>query len=146
MSVLSNLKLVDVKKPRNMPAIVVRRNKLSSRLWEQIQLAKSQLEGTQFVVTKFRSVKDRETGLVKQVEVPKRIKPWWFQSDEGKVCFSVRYGSWTIDLAKGKPSVEVESGEELVKALTTIKIAVEAGELDSQIEIASAKLRSGFGK
>jgi hypothetical protein len=146
MSVLSNLKLVDVKKPRNMPAIVVRRNKLSSKLWEQIQLAKSQLEGTQFVVTKFRSVKDRETGLVKQVEVPKRIKPWWFQSDEGKVCFSVRYGSWTIDLAKGKPSVEVESGEELVKALTTIKIAVEAGELDAQIEIASAKLRSGFGK
>lgn len=146
MSVLSNLKLVDVKKPRNMPAIVVRRNKLSSRLWEQIQLAKSQLEGTQFVVTKFRSVKDRETGLVKQVEVPKRIKPWWFQSNEGKVCFSVRYGSWTIDLAKGKPSVEVESGEELVKALTTIKIAVEAGELDTQIEIASAKLRSGFGK
>ena len=146
MSVLSNLKLVAVKKPRNMPAIVVRRNKLSSKLWEQIQLAKSQLEGTQFVVTKFKSVKDRETGLLKQVEVPKRIKPWWFQSDEGKVCFSVRYGSWTIDLAKGKPSVEVESGEELVKALTTIKIAVEAGELDSQIEIASAKLRSGFGK
>ena len=146
MSVLSNLKLVDVKKPRNMPLIVIRRNKLSSKLWEQIQLAKSQLEGTQFVVTKFRSVKDRETGLVKQVEVPKRIKPWWFQSNEGKVCFSVRYGSWTIDLAKGKPSVEVESGEELVKALTTIKIAVEAGELDTQIEIASAKLRSGFGK
>ena len=146
MSILSNLKLVAVKKPRNMPAIVVRRNKLSSRLWEQIQLAKSQLEGTQFVVTKFRSVKDRETGLVKQVEVPKRIKPWWFQSNEGKVCFSVRYGSWTIDLANGKSSVEVESGEELVKALTTIKIAVEAGELDSQIEIASAKLRSGFGK
>jgi hypothetical protein len=146
MSVLSNLKLVDVKKPRNMPAIVIRRNKLSSKLWEQIQLAKSQLEGTQFVVTKFRSVKDRETGIIKQLEVPKRIKPWWFQSDEGKVCFSVRYGSWTIDLAKGKPSVEVESGEELVKALTTIKIAVEAGELDAQIEIASAKLRSGFGK
>ena len=146
MSILSNLKLVDVKKPRNMPAIVVRRNKLSSKLWEQIQLAKSQLEGTQFVVTKFRSVKDRETGIIKQVEVPKRIKPWWFQSDEGKVCFSVRYGSWTIDLAKGKPSVEVESGEALVKALETIKIAVEAGELDAQIEIASAKLRSGFGK
>lgn len=146
MSVLSNLKLVDIKKPRNIPAIVVRRNKLSSKLWEQIQLAKNQLEGTPFVVTKFRSVKDRETGLIKQVEVPKRIKPWWFQSDEGKVCFSVRYGSWTIDLAKGKSSVEVESGEALVKALETIKIAVEAGDLDSQIEIASTKLRSGFGK
>ncbi len=144
MSVLSRLKLVDVKKPCNMPAIVIRRNKLSSKLWEQIQLAKSQLEGTQFVVTKFRSIKDRETGIIKQVEVPKRIKPWWFQSDEGKVCFSVRYGSWTIDLAKGKPSVEVESGEALVKALETIKIAVEAGELDQQIEAASSGLRTRF--
>ena len=144
MSVLSNLKLVAVKKPRNMPAIVVRRNKLSSRLWEQIQLAKSQLEGTQFVVTKFRSVKDRETGIIKQVEVPKRIKPWWFQSDEGKVCVSVKYGSWTLELAKGKPSVEVASGEALIKALESIKAAVEAGELDQQIESASSSLRSGF--
>ena len=138
--------IVDVKKPRNMPVIVVRRNKLSSKLWEQIQLAKSQLEGTQFVVTKFRSVKDRETGLRKQVEVPKRIKPWWFQSEEGRVCVSVKYGSWTLELAKGKSSVEVESADELVKALESIKTAVEAGELDAQIEIASAKLRSGFGK
>jgi hypothetical protein len=144
MSQLSHLKLVAVKKPRNMPVIVVRRNKLSSKLWEQIQLAKSQLEGTPFVVMKYKTVKDRETGLRKQVEVPKRIKPWWFQSDEGKVCFSVRYGSWTIDLAKGKPSVEVESGEELVKALESIKTAVEAGELDQQIDAASAGLRSGF--
>ena len=145
-ALLQSLKVTAAKKTVSNNPQVLRRMKLARKLWEQIQLAKSQLEGTQFVVTKFRSVKDRETGIIKQVEVPKRIKPWWFQSDEGKVCFSVRYGSWTIDLAKGKPSVEVESGEALVKALETIKIAVEAGELDTQIEIASASLRSGFGK
>jgi hypothetical protein len=109
-------------------------------------LAKSQLDGKPFVVMKYKSVKDKETGLRKQVEVPKRIKPWWFQSDEGKVCVSVRYGSWIIELAKGKPSVEVGSGEDLIKALESIKAAVEAGELDEQIETASAKLRSGFGR
>ena len=144
MSQLSHLKLVAVKKPRSMPAIVIRRNKLGSKLWEQIQLAKSQLEGTPFVVMKYKTVKDRETGLRKQVEVPKRIKPWWFQSNEGKVCVSVRYGSWTLELAKGKPSIEVASGEALIKALESIKAAVEAGELDEQIETASAGLRSGF--
>ena len=144
MSVLSNLKLVDVKKPRNMPVIVVRRNKLSSKLWEQIQLAKSQVDGTPFVVTKYKSMIDRETGLRKQVEIPKRIKPWWFQSEQGKVCVSVKYGSWTIELAKGKPSVEVASAQDLIKTLETIKSAVEAGELDTQIETASASLRSGF--
>ena len=144
MSTLSTLKLVAVKKPSHMPAIVIRRNKLSSKLWEQIQLAKSQLEGTPFVVMKYRSMVDRETGLRKQVELPKRIKPWWFQSEQGKVCVSVRYGSWTIELAKGKPSVEVASAQDLIKTLETIKSAVEAGELDVQIETASASLRSGF--
>ena len=146
MSALNSLKLVAVKKPRNMPAIVIRRNKLSSKLWEQINLAQSQMDGKPFVVMKYRSIKDPETGLRKQVEVPKRIKPWWFQSEQGKVCVSVKYGSWTIELAKGKPSVEVATGEELVKALTAIKQAVEAGELDQQIEIASSSLRSGFKK
>jgi hypothetical protein len=95
---------------------------------------------------KFRSVKDFDTGLRKQVEIPKRIKAWWFVAETGKVCFSVKYGSKTLELAKGKPSVQVESAEDLVKALTAIKSAVEAGELDSQIEDASNTLRKGFSK
>ena len=144
MSTLSNLKLVATKKPTNIPAIQVRRNKLSSKLWEQIQLAKSQIDGKPFVVTKFRSFTDKETGIRKQLEVPKRLKPWWFVSESGKVCFSVKYGSWTLELAKGKPSIEVSNAEELVNALIAVKEAVEAGELDSQIQTASASLRSGF--
>jgi hypothetical protein len=144
MSALTALKLVALKKPVHQPAIVIRRNKLSSRLWEQIQLAKGQMSGTPFVLMKFRSIKDKETGVRKQVEVPKRIKPWWFQTEEGKVCVSIRYGSWIIELAKGKPSIQVDSGDDLVKALETVKIAVEAGDLDSQIELASSSLGSGF--
>jgi hypothetical protein len=146
MSTLTSLKLVTSKKPTHLPVIVLRRNKLSSKLWEQIQLAKSQLDNKPFVVMKYKKVVDRETGLRKQVEVPKRIKPWWYVADTGKVCVSVKYGSWTIELAKGKPSVEVSSGDDLVKALEAIKQAVEAGELDAQIEAASASLRSGFKK
>jgi hypothetical protein len=144
MSTLSTLKLVAVKKPRNMPAVVIRRNKLAAKLWEQINLAQSQLDGKPFVVMKYRSIKDSATGLRKQIEVPKRIQPWWFQSEAGKVCVAVKYGSCTIELAKGKPSVEVASAEDLVKTLTAIKSAVEAGELDAQIETASGALRAGF--
>lgn len=144
MSALGTLKLVAAKKPQQMPTIQLRRNKLSNKLWEQIELAKSEITGRPFVVTRFRSVKDRETGLRKQVEMPKRLRPWWFVTENGKVCVSIRYGSWTLELAKGKPSVEVGSPDELVVALETIKQAVEAGELDAQIEIASAGLKSGF--
>jgi hypothetical protein len=146
MSTLSTLKLVATKKPQQMPTIQLRRNKLSAKLWEQIQLARSQINGQPFVITRFRSVKDRDTGLRKQVEMPKRIRPWWFVTENGKVCVSIRYGSWTLELAKGKPSVEVASADELVVALETIKRAVEAGELDTQIETASAGLKSGFKK
>jgi hypothetical protein len=146
MSTLSTLKLVATKKPQQMPTIQLRRNKLSIKLWEQIQLARSQINGQPFVVTRFRSVKDRDTGLRKQVEMPKRIRPWWFVTENGKVCVSIRYGSWTLELAKGKHSVEVASADELVIALETIKRAVEAGELDTQIETASAGLKSGFKK
>ena len=146
MSALNSLKLVALKKPTHQPAIVIRRNKLSSHLWEQIQLAKGQISGTPFVLMKFRSIKDAHTGVRKQVEVPKRIKPWWFQTEEGKVCVAIKYGRWTIELAKGKPSIQVDSAEDLIKALEAVKVAVEAGELDTQIDIASAKLRSGFRK
>ena len=146
MSTLNSLKLVAVKKPRNMPAIVIRRNKLSSKLWEQINLAQSQMDGKPFVVMKYRSVKDPETGLRKQVEVPKRIKPWWFQTEEGKVCVSIRYGSWIIELAKGKPSIELSNKDELISTLELVKKAVEAGELDQQIDHASGALRSNFKK
>ena len=146
MSTLSTLKLVAAKKPQHLPAIQLRRNKLSNKLWEQIELAKSQAEGHPFVVTRFRSIVDKESGLRKQVEMPKRIRPWWFVTDAGKVCVSIRYGSWTIELAKGKPSIEISSPDDLVLTLETIKKAVELGELDAQIEIASASLKSGFKK
>ena len=146
MSALESLKLTTAKKPAHIPAIVFRRNKLSSKLWEQIQLAKSQIEGTPFVVTKFKSIKDKETGLRKQVEIPKRIREWWFRNEAGKVCVSVRYGTKVIELAKGKHSVEVENAQALVKALETIKSAVEQGELDAQIESASGALKLGFKK
>jgi hypothetical protein len=129
-----------------MPAIQVRRNKLSTKLWEQIQLAKSQVSGEPFQVTRFRSIRDQATGLKKQVEMPKRVRPWWFISEEGKVCLNIRYGSRTLEIAKGKPSVEVDNPNALIKALEVIKNAVEIGELDQQIEEASTHLRSRFGR
>jgi hypothetical protein len=141
---LSALKLVEDKKPTHTPLIEIRRRKLSSKLWEQIQLARSQMEGKPLTITKFRSFTDKQTGLRKQIEMPKRIRPWWFVTDSGKVCISIRYGSLVIELAKGKHSIEVASADELISTLEKVKTAVEAGELDVQIESASMNLRDGF--
>jgi hypothetical protein len=144
MSALISLKLVATKKPANISPIVIRRNKLSAKLWDQIQLAQSQAAGQHFQPTRLRTVRDVETGLNKTIEVPKRIKPWWWASETGKVCVAVRYGSKVLELTKGKAAIEVTDAQDLIRALEAVKVAVLAGELDAQIEAASGALRSGF--
>ena len=144
MSALNGLKLVAAKRPQNVAPIVQRRNKLSNQLWEQIELAKCLAEGKTYAPTRLRTVKDKLTGERKTVEAVKRVKQWWFVADNGKVCLQVRYGTRVIELAKGKNSVEVGSGEELQAVLKAVKTAVEAGELDVQIDAASAAVRGRF--
>lgn len=146
MATLTSLKLSAAIKPTHMPAVQLRRSKLAKRLWEQTELAKAQQTGTQFTITKFRTVVENDTGLRKQVEVNKRIKQWWFTTDSGKLALSVRYGARLLELAKGKFAVELASEKELVPTLEVIKEAVLAGELDAAMEVASAKLRNGFEK
>ena len=146
MATLATLKLSTAVKPTHMPAVQVRRNKMSRRLWEQIQLARAQQSGTEFAPIKLRSYVDKETGFRRQVESTKRVKQWWFTADNGKLAMNVRYGAKIIELAKGKSSIEIGSTDQLVHTLELIKQAVEAGELDAQIEAAAIKLREGFCK
>jgi hypothetical protein len=82
--------------------------------------------------------------MIKTLEVPRRVKPWWWISESGKVCVSIRYGSKVLELSKGKAAVEVANPDELASTLEAVRRAVEAGELDAQIEAASGALRSGF--
>ena len=117
---------------------------MSKRIWEQIQLATAQANGSQFAPVKFRTFTDAETGLRRQVEVPKRVKAWWFTADNGKTAISVRYGARVLELAKGKFAVEVSAPAELVPTLEIIKAAVEAGELDTQMEAVASRVLTGF--
>ncbi len=146
MSTLSQLKLVTAVKPHHMPDVVKRRYKLSSKLWEQIQLAKSLFLNQPFDLKKVKTVKNAETGQSETVSVPKTIRPWWFNADNGSICFSIKYGAKVVELAKGKPSIQVDSGLDLISTLELVKQAIEEGELDSQIEQVSGALRSNFKK
>lgn len=146
MSILSTLKFVNAKRPTQMSPMQIRRNKLGSKIGEQIQLANALANGTTYQPKRIKTVRDNETGMTRTVEMPKRIKQWWWTADNGKVCLSIRYGAKLLELAKGKMACEVASGKELVAALEAIKTAVEQGELDTQIEAASGALKAGFKK
>ncbi|OWY33955.1 DUF6641 family protein [Herbaspirillum aquaticum] len=144
MIILNNLKLVATKRPDGFPPIVQRRNRLIAKIWEQTQLAKAQQESKTFAPAVIRSVKDVETGERKNVETPKRIKPWWWTAENGKLCLNVKYGSKVLELAKGKTTIEIGTLSDLVPTLDVLKAAVTAGELDAQLDAMSNTLRSGF--
>jgi Family of unknown function (DUF6641) len=143
---LANLKLTAAKRPAQLPPVAQRRNKLVKRLNEQIELAKAQQDGRTYAPTRLRSVKNAETGEKTTVESAKRIKPWWFVAENGKVCVSLQYGAKRIELAKGKSAAEVGNAAELIAALETLKAAVTGGELDAQIEAVAGAVKAGFKK
>ena len=143
MGNLDTLKLTDATRPKNQPPVIERRNKLSKKLWEQMELAKARNAGTNFTVKRFRTIKDLE-GNVRSVERDKRIKPWWFTSNSGTLCVQVFYGSKTLELASGKTAIEARDLAHVVEILGLIKHEVEIGTLDHAIEAASHLLRSRF--
>lgn len=144
---LAALKFVTQKRPTQIPAVQVRRNKLVNKLHEQIQLVTAKKDGQTFAPMHFRSVHNRDTGEIKRIEVPKRIRPWFFTSDNGKICLQIKYGSKVIDISgKNKPTIELASTDDLVKTLELIKTATLAGELDAMLESAGLTLRDGFIK
>ena len=146
MSVLASLKLVSAKRPAALAPIQIRRNKVVVNLSEQIALAKALKDGTTFAPTRLRRVKDEQSGEIRSVEGAKRVRQWWFVADSGKVVIQLHYGSKAIDFAKGKNSVEVSNGAELIAVMETLKTAVETGELDQQISSAADAVRARFGK
>lgn len=145
MATLASLKLSAAQKATSVTGAQVRRNKMLKALGEQIAIAKAMQAGAPPVITKLRSVTS-ETGERTLVESNKRVKQWWFATDNGKLAINIRYGARVVELARGKFAIEVASEKELVPTLEAVKTIAANGELDAAIEAASIKLREGFGK
>jgi hypothetical protein len=147
MSALASLKLIAAKKPAQLSPVVQRRNKIIFRLKQQILLATALAEGKTYAPTKLKKVKNAETGETTTVETAKRIKEWWFVTDTGKLCVNLRYGAKVVELgAKGKTAVELADAADLVPTLQALSAAVDGGELDTQLEAVSSKVKAAFKK
>lgn len=145
MSFIAKLKLISSKRERNLSPIVMRRQKLAQKIEEQLQLAQAQKEGRLYAPKRIKNVTN-EAGERVSVETVKRIKEWYWTTPNNKINLSVRYGSKTLELSKGKNAIELSTGDELLATLASLKEAVIAGELDEAINLASEKLRAGFNK
>lgn len=147
MSILSNLKFIVSKKKQGISPVIQRRSKLSNKIAEQIQLAQAQKDGRTYAPSRLKTYVNKQTGERKTVETLKRVREWWHTSESGKINLICKYGSKPILFdAKGKNAIEVSNGEELLSALESLKLAIEQGEMDTQIEAASAAVRARFTK
>ena len=147
MNTFAKLKLVTAKRQCTISPLLHRRNKLASKITEQIELLKAQKEGRVYAPKRLKTYTDKNTGQRMTVEATKRVKEWFWPSEGGKINLEIRYGSKTLNLnAKGATAIEVSDGDDLLSTLELIKQAAITGELDAQIDAASKSLKAGFEK
>lgn len=134
MSGLSALKLVSSKPIPKSNFREIRRQKLCKKLLQQLEMARCIKTGGTYEVVITKRVKDDETGEYKEIQHPKKIKPWWWTSADGKTCLTVRYGAKTLELVDGRNAIETNGIDGVISALEVVQKAAQAGELDLQIE------------
>ena len=148
MSTLSNSKLVVGKRHQNASLIVHRRNKLIKKLQEQIELCEAKQAGNSYAPKCFKTYTNKQTGEKMTVETVKRVKEWFWISDNGKINLAIKYGAKTLTLNKKTKAncIELSNGDELISTLKALKADVLDGTLDEAIAEVSTATREGFGK
>ena len=138
--------MVNAVRQVKMDSTQFRRQKMAKKIDEQVKLAIAMRDGETFVIKRLRSITDKATGLVSQMEVSKRINQWWW-TEGNRILLQLKYGTRVLLLnGKDKNTIEIGSGDELIKVLELVKTSVNNGELDAAIEVASVKVCERFKK
>jgi hypothetical protein len=146
MTIIASLKVTNADRPRQLPVIVQRRNKLINALHDQLELARAEAEGREYLKTRRRHMKNPVTGEYAEAVVSRRPRGWFWTANDGKVYISLRYGTRVIEIAKGKSAIEVGEKRQLVPVIEALKQAVAAGELDNHLNGAGAAVSQRFMK
>jgi hypothetical protein len=113
-----------------------RRQKLITKIDEQIEMAQAAANGTAFTATKFKNIVNAE-GVTEYKQVAKKVRAWYWKNDAGKWNLVVRYGARVIELSKGKNSIELLSEADVIPTLELLKTIISNGELDDAITAVS---------
>ena len=147
MSIVTNLKLITTVKSSAVSPILLRRNKLLAKVQEQLDLCEAKRNQQPYAPKRLKTVINKETGERTTIETIKRVKEWFWITEDGKINLAVKYGSKTLPLnKKGANAIELATGDELIATLKSLKVAVLNGELDDAINDMSLATRQAFGK
>lgn len=90
---------------------------------------------------------DQQIGFVRQMIEGSRPRASWVWMDEtGTYFLPVKYGKQTLELQKGMGSIECKTLDEVEHALCEVRAMTLAGKLDSQLGEASIMIREKFVK
>jgi hypothetical protein len=143
MSALKKLKLSDAKRGNatEAPEQIARR-RMTDALKEQLAIVAADIAGKPFTTTKM-GYQTNADGQRAKVEMPKRLRRWYWHDLSGNFFLGLRYGNKPVEIMAGKPVIEVGKRDALPSVIETVIAAVEGGELDKQL-LAARKMR--FGK
>lgn len=134
MSVLAKLNLKTVQRVVQKDPVVARRDKLLAGIAEQKLVLDAMALGTTYEV-KAKRWRNNETGERVLVEVNKRIRPWFFEQDNGWYV-QCRYGSRVLSISGKSNAVFVNKLEEVAAVLDAFAAAAASGELDRAVLVA----------
>jgi hypothetical protein len=147
MSIVTNLKLITTVKSNSISPVLLRRSKLLAKVQEQIDMCEAKRNQQTYAPKRLKTVIDKETGERTTIETIKRVKEWFWITENGKINLAVKYGAKTLPLnKKGANAIELTNGTELIGTLHKLKDAVIAGEFDDAISEVSDATRKAFKK
>ncbi|WP_171122051.1 MULTISPECIES: hypothetical protein [unclassified Ruegeria] len=130
MSVLSKLTVKSVTRANKQNPLMQRRLKLAVAVDEQLKVAEAAIKGEHYEVQR-RTWAKNDYGDSVLVERMRKVRPWFFEQDGGWYV-QCKYGNKPLALGKGN-AVFVKALKDVQGALTTLKAAIDAGELDEAI-------------
>ena len=139
-NILQSLKAVSTKRSAQASPIARRRNVLLKTVHEQIEAAKARTEGKQYSVKELRHIRDPQTGARKELLRERYVREAWWVGEDGRLLFELRYGMKPVEFSKGKSTIDVGDWAHLIPTLEKLKQAVQAGELDEQLNVVAGRL------
>lgn len=131
-SLLSKLNIVKAPLKHPTDPLIQRQNKLIAKLEVQREMAQCLVESKEFKAFKFKYITDPETGIKNKVRVPKQIKPWFYKMDS-QYFTTIKYGSKSLELAKGLYAIAVDDSTALIGVFDAVIGAVRNGEFDTKL-------------
>ena len=136
MSVLSKLTVKSVTRANKQNPVQLRRRKLVAAIEEQMNVAAATAKGESYEVTR-KSWVMNDQGEKVLVDKLRKVRPWFFAQDGGWYV-QCKYGNKVLKIDGGN-AVFVKAMKDVADALSSLRTAVETGELDEAIDACATR-------